>query len=152
MPAFLPPSVKLCGMRHLRTAILCASVALIAGCSGANAPENVAGVRAMYRSIGLDAGAGEFTDICRSYIDGPLREEVERSNYDCTTANSTSNLERWAEKVRLSKVGAQTRIVVSGREALVYDGAKPERALYVNGQWLLAGAPELTSPRRTAGH
>ena len=105
----------------------------------------------MYRSIGLDAGAGDFTDICHSYMDGPLSSEVSRSNNDCTTANASSHLERWAEKIRLSKVGARTRIVVSGREALVYDGAEPERAMYVNGQWLLAQAPELTSPRR-GGH
>jgi hypothetical protein len=29
----------------------------------------------------------------------------------------------------------------------VHDGAKPERAVYANGQWLLAEAPELTSRR-----
>ncbi len=138
-------------MSHLGTAILCASVALIAGCGGANAPENVSGVRAMYRSIGLDAGAGDFIDVCRSLMDEPLRAEARRSDDNCSTSNSTSNLERWAEKIRLSKVGARTRIVVSGREALVYDGAEPERAMYVNGQWLLAQAPELTSPRR-GGH
>jgi hypothetical protein len=139
-------------MSRLGTAILCASIVLIAGCSGASAPENVAGVRDMYRSIGLDAGAGDFTDVCRSYMNEPLRDQVERSNDNCSTANSTSSLERWAEKVRLAKVGAGTRIVVSGNEALVYDGAKPERALYVNGQWLLAEVPELTQSRLTPRH
>jgi hypothetical protein len=139
-------------MSRRSTALLCASMLLIAGCSGASAPENVAGVRDMYRSIGLDAGAGDFTDVCRSYMDAPLRDEVERSNDNCSTSNSTSSLERWAEKIRLSKVKTGTSIVVSGDEALVYDGAKPERALYVDGQWLLAQAPELTVPRHTAAH
>ena len=79
-----------------------------------------------------------------------LREQVKRADDNCVVGNSTSNLERWAEKVRLAKVSARTRIAVSGREALVYDGAKPERALYVSGQWLLAEAPELTSPPQPA--
>jgi hypothetical protein len=52
----------------------------------------------------------------------------------------------------VSKVKAGTRIVLSGREALIYDGAEPERAVYVNGQWLLGEVPELTRPRLTAGH
>ncbi len=129
---------------------VCASAALIAGCSSANAPETAAGVRAMYRSIGLDAGAGDFADVCRSLMDEPLRAEARRANNDCTPASSTSSLERWAEKIRLSKVGTGTRIVVSGNEALVYDGAEPERAVYVGGQWLLAQAPELNSPPRSS--
>ncbi len=132
---------------RLRTALLvCISAALLAGCSGANAPDSAAGVRAMYRSIGLDAGAGDFSDVCRSLIDEPLRAQTRRANNDCVPASSTSSLERWAEKIRLSKVGAGTRIVVSDDQALVYDGAEPERAVYVGGQWLLAQAPELSSP------
>ncbi len=137
-------------MSRLGTALLCSAIALLAGCGGANAPEDVAGVRAMYRSIGLDAGAGDFIDVCRSLLDEPLRAQVKRSNHNCSTASSTSALERWAEKVRLAKVSARTRIVLAGDEALVYDGAKPERARYVGGQWLLAEAPELTPPRRRA--
>jgi hypothetical protein len=104
----------------------------------------------MYRSIGLDAGAGDFTDICHSYMDGPLSSEVSRANNDCVTASSSSRLERWAEKVRLSKVRARTRIVLSGDEALVYDGPEPEAALYIHGQWRLSQVPELTSPQRSA--
>jgi hypothetical protein len=138
--------VKLCVLR-IGAVALCSSAALMAGCSGASSPQSVAGVRAMYRSVGLDAGAGDFIDICRSYMDEPLRGEVKRSNNDCSTSNALSSLERWAEKVRLSKVRAGTRIVISGREALVYDGAKPERALYLAGQWRLLEVPELTAPR-----
>jgi hypothetical protein len=107
-------------------------------------------VRAMYRSIGLDAGAGDFTDICRSYMDGPLGGEVSRSNNECVTANSSSRLERWAEKIRLSKLRSGTRIVLSGHRALVYDGTRPEAALYIHGQWRLSEVPELTSPQRSA--
>jgi hypothetical protein len=103
----------------------------------------------MYRSIGLDAGAGDFTDICHSYMDGPLSSEVSRSNNDCVTANTSSRLERWAEKIRLSKVRAGTPIVLSGNHALVYDGAKPETVLYIHGQWRLSEVQELTTPQRS---
>jgi hypothetical protein len=132
-------------MRPLLAAVLCSSIVLIAGCGTASSPRDAAGVRAMYRSIGLDASAGAFTDVCRSYMDSPLRAQVERANDDCTTSSSTSKLERWAEKIRLSKIKSGTRIVVSGDEALVYDAAKPERALYGAGQWRLAEAPELSA-------
>jgi hypothetical protein len=131
-------------MRALLAAVLCFSIVLIAGCGTANSPRDAAGVRAMYRSIGLDASAGAFTDVCHSYMDSPLRAKVERANDDCTTSSSTSRLERWAEKIRLSKIKSGTRIVVSGDEALVYDAAEPERALYGAGQWRLAEAPELS--------
>jgi hypothetical protein len=101
----------------------------------------------MYRSIGLDASAGAFSDVCRSYMDEPLRDQVQRLNDDCmTSSNSISKLEHWAEKVRLSKVKSGTRIVVSGKQALVYDGVWPEKALYSAGQWRLAEVPELTTP------
>ena len=132
-------------MRPLRAAALCSSIVLVAGCGTASSPRDAAGVRAMYRSIGLDASAGAFTDVCRSYMDAPLRAQVERANDDCTTSSSTSRLERWAEKIRLSKIKSGTRIVVAGHEALVYDAAKPEKALYTAGQWRLAEAPELVT-------
>jgi hypothetical protein len=131
-------------MRPLLAAVLCSSIVLIAACGTASSPRDAAGVRAMYRSIGLDASAGAFTDVCRSYMDLPLRAQVERADEDCTTSSSTSRLERWAEKIRLSKIKSATRIVVSGDEALVYDAAEPERALYGAGQWRLAEAPELS--------
>lgn len=106
----------------------------------------------MYRSIGLDAGAGAFTDICRSYMDPRLREEVKKADNDCTTANYTSKLERWAEKVRLSKIKVSTRIVLAGDQALVYDASEPETAVYLQGEWVLANVPELaTTPARTVG-
>jgi hypothetical protein len=141
--------VKLSCVSRLGALALCSSAALISGCSGASSPHDVAGVRAMYRSVGLDAGAGDFIDICRSYMDEPLRGEVKRMNNDCSTSNSLSRLERWAEKVRLSKVGPETRIVIAGREALVYDGVKPEKALYLAGQWRLVEVPELAAPRHS---
>jgi hypothetical protein len=127
-------------------AALCCSVALLGGCGGASAPRDAAGVRAMYRSIGLDASSGAFLDICRSYMDELLRVAVERDNDHCTTSSSTSRLERWAEKIRLSKIKPGTRIVVSGDEALIDDAAQPERAVYSSGQWRLAQAPELSAP------
>jgi hypothetical protein len=134
-------------MRRIPTATVCASLVLIAGCGTASSPRDAAGVRAMYRSIGLDASAGDFIDVCRSYMVQPLRGEVSRSNHGCVAASSTSKLERWAEKIRLSKVKSGTRIVVSGHEALVDDATRPERALYVDGQWQLSEVPELTARR-----
>jgi hypothetical protein len=137
-------------MSRLGMALLCALLLVLGGCSAAKSPENAAGVRSMYRSIGLDAGAGDFIDICRSYMQGGLSEQVKRANNDCSTGSSTSTLERWAEKVRLSKVKESTRIVMSGATALVFDGAQPERAVYVGGQWLLAAVPQLSPPTHLA--
>ena len=102
----------------------------------------------MYRSIGIDASSGNFRDICDSYMDEQLRNELQPFSKKC----STRRFERWAESVRLSKVGSGARIVVSGREALVYDGAKPEKALYIAGQWRLAEVPEIGLSKRTARH
>jgi hypothetical protein len=139
----LRPSAKLWHMRVPGAAVLCCAVALLGGCGGASSPRDADGVRAMYRSIGLDASSGAFLDICRSYMNEPLRIEVERTNDGCTASSSTSRLERWAEKVRLSKIKTGTRIVVSGDEALIYDAGQPEMAMYTSGQWRLARAPGL---------
>jgi hypothetical protein len=138
-------------MRRRLAATLFAALALLTGCSSASSPQTASGVRAMYRSIGLDAGAADFTDVCRTYMDAPLRDEVKKADNDCATANYSSKLERWAEKVRLSKVKASTRIVLSGDRALVYDDTEPEAVLYIHGQWVLADVPELTTtPSRAA--
>jgi hypothetical protein len=137
-------------MSRLGTVIVCVATVLLAGCSGASSPRNVAGVRAMYRSVGLDAGAGDFIDICHSYMEATLSNEVKRSNNNCTTANSSSRLERWAEKIRLAKVGTTTRIAVTGNEALIYDGPEAEKVVYVSGQWRLSEVPELTPTKRAA--
>lgn len=129
--------------------ILCSAAVLLAGCSQVSSPKTVSGVWDMYRSIGVDDSSGNFTDICDSYMDEPLRATVERTNHDCTTSSTLSTLERWAEKVRLSKIKPQTKIIVSGGEALVYDGTMPERVLYRAGQWRLTDVPELSAPRQT---
>jgi hypothetical protein len=114
------------------------AIALITGCAGASAPENVVGVRALYRSIGIDASSGNFADICRTYMTGRLREELITLHKPC----SGSAVERWAEKVGVAKVRT-ARIAVSGTSALVYDGAGREVALYENGQWRLDRVPEI---------
>ncbi len=95
----------------------------------------------MYRSIGIDASAGNWPDICMSYMDAPLRDRVEAASKGCYS----SRLERWAEKVRLSKLTPATRIVMSRSRAVVYDGARPEIALYTAGEWRLDEAPELAA-------
>ncbi len=124
------------------------SAALIAGCGAASEPRSAAGVRAMYRSIGLDASSGEFNDICRSYMDPRLRAEFEPTQRNCLA----TSFERWAEKIRVPGLAAGTRIVVSGGEALVYRTAKPEKALYLAGQWRLAEVPAAIVPRRAGAH
>ncbi len=73
-----------------------------------------------------------------------LRAKLRSAGVSCTS----TALERWTEKVRLSKITPTTRVTISGPEAFVYDGAKPEKALYVNGQWRVAEVPELTSQRK----
>lgn len=100
-------------------------------------------MRALYRSIGIDASAGSFTQICRTYMDQRLREELSPARKKCMTRG----FERWAEDVRLSKIQADTRIDLHGREALVYDGARPERAVYIDGEWRLAEVPEIAPAR-----
>ena len=78
----------------------------------------------MYRSIGIDASFSNFGDICESYMDEQLRNDLQPLSKNCFTRR----FEHWAEKIRLSKVRSGTRIVVSGHEALIYDGAEPEKA------------------------
>ena len=83
-------------------------------------------------------------------MDELLRNELNPLSKGCSTAR----FEHWAEKVRLSKIRPNTRIVLSGHEALIYDGVKPERALYAAGQWRLAESPELVqsgTPARNGG-
>ncbi len=94
----------------------------------------------MYRSIGVDASSGYFTDICQTYMDSELRRELQPVSRACFT----TRFEHWAEKVRLSKVTPATSIVVTGHEAVVYDGARPERVVYVGGHWRLAEVPEIS--------
>jgi hypothetical protein len=94
----------------LCTAVVCCSIVLLSGCHGASSPQNVAGVRAMYRSIGIDASSSDFGDICKSYMDEQLRSELEPLSKNCFT----SRFEHWAEKIRLSRVTPGTRILLSG--------------------------------------
>ncbi len=120
---------------------ICCSVLLASGCHGASAPLSESGVRAMYRSIGIEASAGNFGQICSTYTDQRLRAELSPPSKKCYTRT----FERWAEKVRLSKVTPATAIIITGREATVYDGRPPEQAVYVDGEWRLAIAPEIES-------
>jgi hypothetical protein len=120
-------------------AATCCAIAWLVGCSAASSPQDVAGVRAMYRDIGIDASSSNFGDICETYMDEQLRKELEPVSKNCFS----SRFEKWAERVRLSKITSATRIMVSGRQALVYDGATPERAQYLGGQWRLSEVPAL---------
>jgi hypothetical protein len=124
------------------------SALLLVACSAAHSPENVTGVRALYRSVGLDASGGAYNDICMTYMDEQLRDKLKAAGIPC----AAGTFERWAEKVRRLNVATGIRIVVSGREAVVYDGVETERTIYTGGQWRLADVPQLTPPRRTTTH
>lgn len=143
----LAPSASRHELHIAKVTALCCSTLVLASCSAARTPTSVYGVRALYRSIGIAASSSAFTDICESYMDGRLRDELEAAGRNCFT----SHFEHWAERVRLSKIKANTRIVVSGHEALVYDGSEPERAVYLAGQWLLDRVPELGFSRARGG-
>jgi hypothetical protein len=127
--------------RLLVSLTVCCVAVSIAGCGTASSPRDVAGVRAMYRSIGIDASAGNWSDICMSYMDAALRKRGEALGRGCFSPS----LERWAEKVRLSKLTPTTRIAISGSRAVIYDGTRPEAALYTAGEWRLQEVPELGS-------
>jgi hypothetical protein len=133
------PGSRLGRTRLLGLLAAACATALVTGCAGASAPENVVGVRALYRSIGIDASSGDFTDICRTYMTGGLREELVTLHKPCSPGSA---VERWAEKVRVAKVGT-ARIALSGTRALVRDGSGREVALYENGQWRLDEVPEI---------
>ncbi len=136
---------KLSGASRVGAAALCCAALLLIGCRQARSPETVAGVRALYRSIGIAASSGNFVEICQADIDARLRSELEPLRKYCFTRT----FERWAEKVRLSKIKTGTRIVLSGHEARIYDGAQPEKALYNDGEWRLDEAPEIAPSRRS---
>lgn len=121
--------------------VLLCTASLACGCSAANVPLSEGGVRAFYRSIGLEASAGNFGGICRTYTDRRLRAELSPASRKCYSRT----FERWAEKVRLSKIKPGTRIVLTGREATIYDGSPPEKVVYTGGEWRLAAVPEIAS-------
>ena len=132
--------------RVARVSLCCAVALLAVSCRTASAPQSMAGVRALYRSIGVDASTSNFSDICRSFMNERLLDELKPLTKNC----STRRFERWAEKVRLSKGKPGTHIVLSGREAVIHDGPRPEKALYAAGQWRLAEVPEIMPPRDPA--
>ncbi|MGO9489859.1 MAG: hypothetical protein ACLQBB_12625 [Solirubrobacteraceae bacterium] len=125
---------------------LCGCVLAMAGCQAASSPQDATGVRALYRGIGIAASSGNVMEICDTDLDERLRHELEPLGKSCLSRT----FERWSEAVRLSKIRTGTRIVVKGDEALVYAGAKPERAIYLDGRWLMDEAPELLPLERAA--
>ena len=128
---------------RLRTGALGALAGvLIVGCSTASAPKDVEGVRAMYRSIGA---GGAPNEVCAVFFVRELQDELKSARVSC----SSTKFEKWSEKVRLSKITPTTRIEVSGSEAVIHDGSRPERAVYVDGEWHLSEIPELTAGSST---
>jgi hypothetical protein len=127
--------------------LVVAMLAALVGCgSTTSEPPSVAGVMAMYRAIDANASKGNFADICQHYFDARFQAEVKAFRRDCPTILS----ERWAERVRASRVGVATKVSISGREALIYDGGtKPEKALYVGSRWVLTEAPETEGEAKT---
>ncbi len=91
----------------------------------------------MFASVAADGRAHDFGQICKNEMDAELRQLAYLVGADCVKAIAAE----WAEGVQLSRIGAETRIVVSGNTATVFDGAAPDRALYTEGRWEMAETP-----------
>ncbi len=88
----------------------------------------------MFATVAADGRAHNFGQICKREMDAELRQLAYLVGADCVEAITAE----WAEGVQLSRIGAETRIVVSGNTATVFDGAAPDRALYADGRWEIA--------------
>jgi hypothetical protein len=84
-----------------------------------------------------DGRAGHFATICDQDYSGLLKELDYLFKADCPRYLK----EEWAEGVQYAHVGSSTRIVVSGRNATVFDGGSPDRAYLTQSGWKLVETP-----------
>jgi len=118
-------------------ATITVAAVVVGGCGLSSQPRSVAGVLATYRAIGADAASGNYTDLCRHYIDDALLHQLALEHRLCPPFMS----EHWGEFTPVSKVGSSTRVSVSGDSAAVFDTAPPEALEYAGGQWRLMRIP-----------
>jgi hypothetical protein len=114
----------------------CALVAI--GCGGQSASSHAQSeVRALFMAATADGRARNFKAICDQDYSGLLKELEYLFKGDCPRDLK----EEWAEGVQLAHVGSGTRIVVSGKNATVFDGGSPDRAYLTQRGWKLVETP-----------
>jgi hypothetical protein len=119
-------------------AVFAASSATLAGCGTSAKPTRAqAEVRALFGTVAAEARAHDFGPICDDQLDSELRELLYLVGANCWKVLASD----WVEGVQLSKIGPNTRIVVSGKSATIYDGPVPDRAVLTDGRWKLAEMP-----------
>jgi hypothetical protein len=122
----------------LAKAGLLAAGLLLAGCSAHTcAAHTPAEVRAMFAAVNADGRAPRYQRICQHDLDAQLQQLARLVGANCAKTMAAE----WAEGVQLARIGASTRIVVSGDAATVFDGGAPDRAIYTNGRWEMAETP-----------
>ncbi len=97
----------------------------------------MAGVLATYMAIDADAASGNYSDLCRHYLDGALLHQLAVEHKLCPSFLS----EHWGEFTPASKVSTGTHVAVSGSFAVVYDGRPAEVLKYQGGEWGLTRIP-----------
>ena len=114
------------------------TTAVLSGCRpSSREPRSVAGVLATYTAIGADAVSGNYSDLCRHYLDEALLDQLAVEHRLCPLFLS----EHWGEFTPASKVSPKTHVAVSGNSAIVYDGRPPEVLKYEGGEWRLTRIP-----------
>jgi hypothetical protein len=114
------------------------SALVLASCGGqqrANPAE--AEVRALIASVLVDGRAHNFARVCKDDMSGVIKQLDYLVGADCTTDLATE----WAEGVQLTSAGPSTHIAIKGNAATIFDGESPDRAIQVQGRWLLAEVP-----------
>jgi hypothetical protein len=120
-------------------ASLTTSYAVVAiGCGSQSATSHAQSeVRALFMAAAADGRGGNFEAICDQDYSGLLKQLDYLFKADCPRDLKAE----WAEGVQLAHVGSGTRIVVSGKNATVFDGGSPDRAYRTQSGWKLVEAP-----------
>jgi hypothetical protein len=122
----------------LATAGLATVGLLLAGCGGhTRAAHTPAEVRAMFAAVNADGRAHRYQRICQHHLDAQLQQLAHLVGANCAKTMAAE----WAEGVQLARIGASTRIVITGDAATVFDGGAPDRAVYTDGHWEMAETP-----------
>lgn len=111
---------------------------IFAGCGSNVRPRHPeAEVRAMFTNVAAYGREHDFGQICQHEMDAQLRQLISVAAGSCVNTLAAE----WAEGVQLSKISSQTRVLISGNKATVFDGTAPDRAVYTHGRWKLAEVP-----------
>ncbi len=94
-------------------------------------------VRSLYASAAADARAGQFEKICQEDYSGLLKRLDYLFKVDCPQMLKNE----WGEGMQLAHIGPATRIAISGRSAVVFDGGSPDRAYRTREGWKLVEIP-----------